>query len=304
MKHKGLIAIAVIFVAGIVLTTFTSRMLGVEKPVENTVMTNAAAAPEMEGAPMAGLAAAQAAIDEGSASQSQEAAEEAGVAAYGLDAGNDGQTDQGETSDVSVMSENAVADEAAQPEMAMEEKKSADGDAGISTYSFDAGTKEKQVSGNTEESVSISPLDPEPVLNSGSDGANMEMEPIDGNESSSYYRNRLAELENRIQKNREAQAASNNSNSAKTLADSELKLWDNELNLIYNAIKDDLDDGEAADLVEEERAWIRERDRKAVDAAKASAGGSLESVEYTVSLADSTRERAYELLDRYEDRIQ
>ena len=132
----------------------------------------------------------------------------------------------------------------------------------------------------------------------------MEMEPIDGNESSSYYRNRLAELENRIQKNREAQAASNNSNSAKTLADSELKLWDNELNLIYNAIKDDLDDGEAADLVEEERAWIRERDRKAVDAAKASAGGSLESVEYTASLADSTRERAYELLDRYEDRIQ
>lgn len=304
MKHKGLIALAVIFAAGIVLTTFTSRMVGVEKPVENAVMTNAAAAPEMESAPMAGLAAAQAAVDEESASQSQESAEEAGVAAYGLDAEESGMPGPGETSGDDTASKKMTQDEAAQPEMAMAEVKSADGDAGINTYSFDAGTKEKQISGNTEESVSISPLDPEPVLNSGSDGANMEMEPIDGNESSSYYRNRLAELENRIQKNREAQAASNNSNSAKTLADSELKLWDNELNLIYNAIKDDLDDGEAADLVEEERAWIRERDRKAVDAAKASAGGSLESVEYTASLADSTRERAYELLDRYEDRIQ
>ena len=48
MKHKGLIALAAIFAAGIVLTTFTSRMLGVEKPVENTVMTNAAAAPIRE----------------------------------------------------------------------------------------------------------------------------------------------------------------------------------------------------------------------------------------------------------------
>lgn len=79
---------------------------------------------------------------------------------------------------------------------------------------------------------SISPLDPEPALTGDSDGANIEMELTDGSGNSSYYRNRLAELENRIQKNREAQTASNNSNSAKTLADSELKLWDNELNLI------------------------------------------------------------------------
>ena len=305
MKHKGLIALAAIFAAGIVLTTFTSRMLGVEKPVENTVMTNAAAAPEMEGAPMAGLAAAQAAMDEDSASKKQEAAaEEAGVAAYGLDAGESGVPGPGETPGNDTASRKMAQDEAAQPEMAMAEVKSADEEAGINAYSLEDGNKEKQISGNTEESVSISPLDPEPVLNSGSDGANSEMESTDGTENSSYYRNRLAELENRIQKNREAQTASNNSNSAKTLADSELKLWDNELNLIYNAIKDDLDDGEAADLVEEERTWIRERDRKAVDAAKASAGGSLESVEYTASLADSTRDRAYELLDRYEDRIQ
>ena len=305
MKHKGLIALAVIFAAGIVLTTFTSRILGVKEPVGTVMITNENAKPDMEGAPMAGMAADQAAIDENSASQGQETvAAESGVAVDGLDTGADGASapDGGLGDDTA--SKKMAKDEAAQPEMAMAEAKSAGEDAGISAHSLDDGNKEKQISGNAEESVSISPLDPEPAFAGNSDGANIEMELTDGSENSSYYRNRLAELENRIQKNREAQTASNNSNSAKTLADSELKLWDNELNLIYNAVKDDLDDGEAADLIEEERAWIRERDRKAIDAAKASAGGSLESVEYTASLADSTRERAYELLDRYEDRIQ
>ena len=279
MKHKGMIALAAIFAAGIVLTTFTSQILGVKEPVGTVMITNEA---DTEDVPMAGRAAAQAAIDEDPASQGQKtAAEEAGVAVYGLDAGADGASAPGGEGGDGTMSRKMAQDEAARPEMAMEESPDADG-----------------------EVVSISPLDPEPALTGDSDGANIEMELTDGSGNSSYYRNRLAELENRIQKNREAQTASNNSNSAKTLADSELKLWDNELNLIYNAVKDDLDDTEAADLVEEERAWIRERDRKAIDAAKASAGGSLESVEYTASLADSTRERAYELLDRYEDRIQ
>lgn len=273
MKHKGLIALAAIFAAGIVLTTFTSQILGVKEPV-GTVQV-----PKTE-------------------------MEESGVAVYGLDTGADGSSAPGVEAGDGTMSRKMAQDEAARPEMAMEETRGADGDTRISAYSQDDGNKEKQVSESSGEAVSISPLDPEPAMTDDSDGANIEMELTDGSENSSYYRNRLAELENRIQKNREAQNASNNSNSAKTLADSELKLWDNELNLIYNAVKDDLDDGEAADLVEEERAWIRERDRKAIDAAKASAGGSLESVEYTASLADSTRERAYELLDRYEDRIQ
>ena len=255
MKHKGLIALAAIFAAGIVLTTFTSQILGVKEPVGTVMITNEA---DTEGVPMAGRAAAQAAIDEDPASQGQKtAAEEAGVAVYGLDAGADGASAPGGEAGDGTMSRKMAQDEAARPEMAMEESPDADGEA-----------------------VSISPLDPEPALTGDSDDANIEMELTDGSGNSSYYRNRLA------------------------LADSELKLWDNELNLIYNAVKDDLDDGEAADLVEEERAWIRERDRKAIDAAKASAGGSLESVEDTASLADSTRERAYELLDRYEDRIQ
>ena len=60
-----------------------------------------------------------------------------------------------------------------------------------------------------------------------------------------------------------------------------------------------MDEKRASELVLEERGWMKERDRLATEAAKASAGGSMESVEYTVSLAESTRKRAYELVEVY-----
>ena len=45
---------------------------------------------------------------------------------------------------------------------------------------------------------------------------------------------------------------------------------------------------------------IRERDTAAKQAAERYKGGTMENVEYTASLANSTRDRAYELLDLYE----
>lgn len=51
--------------------------------------------------------------------------------------------------------------------------------------------------------------------------------------------------------------------------------------------------------MEQQRAWLKERDSAAVEAAKNSAGGSSESLEYTASLAESTRARAYELAELY-----
>lgn len=155
-------------------------------------------------------------------------------------------------------------------------------------------------SGTNAESVSISPLETtaaESYLSSAlQNGASTDTAaaPV------SYYRERLVELDAQIQKSRENQSASNVNASAKNAASSELKLWDNELNLVYNEIMDRLNETQAAALVKEEREWIKERDRMAAEAAKASSGGSLESVEYTVSLAETTRMRAYELVDTYE----
>ncbi len=118
-------------------------------------------------------------------------------------------------------------------------------------------------------------------------------------ESRSYYVKRLQDLDSQIQKNKESQTGANVNSSVKSAASSELKLWDSELNDIYNAILNRLDQQESEELVKEERAWLKERDSLAMEAAKNSAGGSSESIEYTISLMESTRLRAYELAQRY-----
>lgn len=113
------------------------------------------------------------------------------------------------------------------------------------------------------------------------------------------YRNRLDEVSLQIQRIRSEETEST-SYSMKTAAENELKLWDNELNAIYNDILLYLSEEETMNLVAEEREWMKERDAKAVEAAKKSAGGTLEGLEYTASLAESTRVRAYELAEVYE----
>lgn len=82
-------------------------------------------------------------------------------------------------------------------------------------------------------------------------------------------------------------------------ADYELKLWDDELNVIYKDIMSRLDTEEAEKLKKEERTWIRQKDEDARKAASRYKGGTLEGLEHTASLAKSTRERAYALLDSY-----
>ena len=113
------------------------------------------------------------------------------------------------------------------------------------------------------------------------------------------YRARLDELDLQIQKMWSEETEST-TYSMKTAAENELKLWDSELNNIYNDILNRLNEEEKEALVLEEREWMKNRDAKAVEAAKKSAGGTLEGLEYTMSLAASTRQRAYELASIYE----
>ncbi len=120
-----------------------------------------------------------------------------------------------------------------------------------------------------------------------------------GQEEAPYYVKRLQDLDSQIQKNRENQTGANVNASVKSAAANELKLWDSELNDIYNAILERLEKEESEALVKEEREWLKERDVLAMEAAKKSAGSSNESIEYTFSLVESTRKRAYELAERY-----
>ena len=113
------------------------------------------------------------------------------------------------------------------------------------------------------------------------------------------YRNRLGEIENTIQ-NLENSGSANTTDAMREAVAYECRFWDAELNQIYQAIMAVLPDEETDTLRGRERRWIRERDTAAKQAAERYKGGTMENVEYTASLANSTRDRAYELLDLYE----
>ncbi len=176
------------------------------------------------------------------------------------------------------------------------------------SLSMDKGVKEDVEEAVVEEGKfaqkSISPLDTVPAEKNKS--INLEEkseEDVFVLESQSYYKKRLQDLDNQIQKNRESQSEPNINSSARSVASNELKLWDSEMNTIYSTILERLNKKDSEVLVAEQRAWMKERDSLAMEAAKNSANGSSESIEYTISLIDSTRLRAYKLVEEYEEEL-
>lgn len=79
------------------------------------------------------------------------------------------------------------------------------------------------------------------------------------------------------------------------IADESYQLWDNELNVIWDRLKEVLSDEEMAELVSEELDWIDEKEEKAAEEAAEYEGGSLYSMILLVNKAKITRERVYEL---------
>ena len=86
------------------------------------------------------------------------------------------------------------------------------------------------------------------------------------------------------------------------------KGWDEELNKVYELLMSKLSKKEQEKLRNEERAWIKRKERVAKEAADEFCGtvngqklcGTGYSLEYTQSLINSTKNRAIELSKRYE----
>lgn len=115
------------------------------------------------------------------------------------------------------------------------------------------------------------------------------------------YRQRLEDLDNQIQKMREEDTAETSSNvySIRTSAETELKLWEGELGTIYNALLEMLSQEDAAALAAEQQEWLKNREVKAAEGSVRN--GSVERLGYAAVLVSLTRERAYELVGRYEE---
>ncbi len=138
----------------------------------------------------------------------------------------------------------------------------------------------------------------EPVITPISPDTKNRLFVTDINDGAAYYQKNLEDLDIQIKKMRE-ESGDSNTYSMKALADKELKLWNRELDIIYSAVSENLSEEAGKELEVSQQAWIKSRDAKAEEAAKKYSGGSLEELEYTASLAESARARAYELVAEY-----
>jgi uncharacterized protein YecT (DUF1311 family) len=71
------------------------------------------------------------------------------------------------------------------------------------------------------------------------------------------------------------------------------KLWDDELNDIWGR----LDEDTKSELLQEERDWIKEKEKKIKEAGKEWEGGSGQPLAENQEGADLTRDRVYKLAD-------
>ncbi|KAA8671368.1 DUF1311 domain-containing protein [Clostridium sp. HV4-5-A1G] len=83
-------------------------------------------------------------------------------------------------------------------------------------------------------------------------------------------------------------------------ANERYKQWNAALDEIYyDILKGQSSPSEIENLQNEEIQWTDKRDAKAEEDSSKMKGGTMESILYTNSLAQSTKERCYELVDKY-----
>lgn len=85
----------------------------------------------------------------------------------------------------------------------------------------------------------------------------------------------------------------------KSAASQEYERWDKALNEIYGVLKQQLSTDDMSKLKKEQIKWISDRDDKAKKASLEYKNGTAEQLVYTSSLAQTTKERCYELVEKY-----
>ncbi len=183
-------------------------------------------------------------------------------------------------------------------------------DAGDLSAAEDAG--DLSAVGNAEElpqadkaeaaDIGQAPLAERAVRNSPADEAVLEIAeyPTDLQEGLKEYRERFPQIDRQIEQMRKSETE-NNVYSVKTAAQTEQRIWEREMEGIYRLLCDSLDAMACEKLKKEQQEWVQLRDSLAEEAAKKNSGGSLESVDYIASIASSNRERAYALLEKYQE---
>lgn len=113
------------------------------------------------------------------------------------------------------------------------------------------------------------------------------------------YRQRLEDLDSQISALRESDQDSNAYSRQKT-AEAELRLWEGEMNQIYEALLEELPSEEQEELADSQSQWLKDREAAASQKLAGNSPTSMEGLEYMVSMTSWTRDRAYELAEQYE----
>ncbi len=87
----------------------------------------------------------------------------------------------------------------------------------------------------------------------------------------------------------------------KSSASQEFSKWDDALNEIYSVLKTQLLSDEMNLLKKEQLEWISMKDSKAKESSSEFEGGTMEGLEYTLTLASVTKDGCYELVELYMD---
>ncbi len=115
----------------------------------------------------------------------------------------------------------------------------------------------------------------------------------------STYMDRLNELDERIEEISESKE--DTSNALRSSADQERKAWEAELERLLDLLSEQLSEEEKSELMREQTLWKKEREHMAQTSSKLQRGSSMEELAYLLSVAESTRERVYELAEEYQD---
>lgn len=97
----------------------------------------------------------------------------------------------------------------------------------------------------------------------------------------------------------ELKALDSSTYALKKVENDRLVIWDEVLNEIYGALKEQLLPVEMEVLREEQRNWIKFRDESALQESLKFKGGTQEHLEYVAVLANLTEERCHELVENY-----
>lgn len=82
-------------------------------------------------------------------------------------------------------------------------------------------------------------------------------------------------------------------------AEEEYRLWDDELNYVYNDIMPKLSDDQKKQLTASELKWIKKKEKQAKQDASINEGGSIYPLVYYNSLTRSTKKRIRWLIKNY-----